>query len=900
MRVLHVDDDAGFLKTAKAILELQGAFQVETAVSVEEAAEKMKKEEYDAVVSDYQMLGKDGLQFLEELRQKGNRIPFFIFTGKGREEVAIKALNLGADGYFNKSGPPVTVYGELAHGIRQIVDKRRAEQSFLKSEEKYRRLIETLREGIWVIDKDSRTTFVNPHMAEILGYDVEEMKGRHLFSFMDEHGVEIAKRLLERRKQGIKEQHDFEFLRKDGTRVYATLVTSPITDDNGNYIGALASVMDITERKKAEEALEQRHHSLATLNTVSIELASLPCDADIREFLAKRLREITGAAAVAFADYDAGNKTLVARLVEFEPGMQKEFTRLLGKSLGEIRCPVSEKDYREITKSVIGKRQKLTEATYGGIPLSVAAEIQKLLGVDRFIGIAYIIKGELYGTSLLAIKVGMPDPPTEMLESFGHIAAVSLRRRRAEARALENEERYRELAESISDVFFAMDKDFRYTYWNKESEKLTGISAKDAIGKSLTEVFPDAKGTRIEQFYKEALRTQKTQSHLNEYQVGGKDYVFELNAYPTKNGLSVFVKDVTEHTRMEEMLKSSEQKFRGLVEDSAAPIATIDLKGRLTYLNKALADLFCYSVQEMSSRAFKDFLHPADRGWLMRLFLKIIVLRRQPRKFEFRALRKDGAILHLTCKPTRLEMADKTVGFQAVLMDTTAEKRILTKAEKLNEKLSVVGGLTRHDVNNKLSTILNVSYLLKQRLRDNQTLELVKETESAVHQIEGMFEFARTYEKLGTEELTYADVEKVFNEAAMLFPSFKGIRIVNDCHGLTVLADSLLRQLFYNLIDNSLKHGEKVSQVRVHHQTCKGHLKLIYEDDGLGIPKAGKDKIFEESYGKRGGHGLYLIRKMCEVYRWTIVETGKQGKGARFVMTIPKANLSGKENYRIV
>src|SRR4030066_896345 len=126
VRVLHVDDDAGFLKTAKAILEVQRTFQVDTASCVEEAWEKMKKEEYDVVVSDYQMPGKDGLQFLKELREKGNSIPFIVFTGKGREDVVIKALNLGADGYFNKTGSPETVYGELAHGMRQAVETKKA------------------------------------------------------------------------------------------------------------------------------------------------------------------------------------------------------------------------------------------------------------------------------------------------------------------------------------------------------------------------------------------------------------------------------------------------------------------------------------------------------------------------------------------------------------------------------------------------------------------------------------------------------------------------------------------------------------------------------------------------------------------------------------------------------
>ncbi len=92
IRVLHVDDEAVFLKVAKQCLEMQGLFQVETASSVEEAMEKMKKKTFDTIVSDYVMPGKNGLEFLKDLRDSGNDVPFIIFTGKGREEVAIKAL----------------------------------------------------------------------------------------------------------------------------------------------------------------------------------------------------------------------------------------------------------------------------------------------------------------------------------------------------------------------------------------------------------------------------------------------------------------------------------------------------------------------------------------------------------------------------------------------------------------------------------------------------------------------------------------------------------------------------------------------------------------------------------------------------------------------------------------
>jgi DNA-binding NtrC family response regulator len=132
IQVLHVDDDLGLLRIFKQCLEVEASIQVDTANSVEEAFKKLRKKKYDVVVSDYQMPIKDGLDFLKELREKGSRIPFIIFTGKGREDVAIKALNLGANRYLNKMGETRAVFMELAHSITELVKARRAEEKQCK------------------------------------------------------------------------------------------------------------------------------------------------------------------------------------------------------------------------------------------------------------------------------------------------------------------------------------------------------------------------------------------------------------------------------------------------------------------------------------------------------------------------------------------------------------------------------------------------------------------------------------------------------------------------------------------------------------------------------------------------------------------------------------------------
>ncbi len=175
IRVLHVDDDPCFLEVSKQILSIENNYEIDNATSVAEAFKKMEQQPYDVVVSDYEMPQKDGLQFLTELREQKNGIPFMLFTGKGREEVAIKALNLGADGYYNKQGNPETVYGELAYGILRVTEKEKAKHALHESEKRYRNLMESASEAIFVHDLKGKIVDANWQACKNLGYTKEEL-----------------------------------------------------------------------------------------------------------------------------------------------------------------------------------------------------------------------------------------------------------------------------------------------------------------------------------------------------------------------------------------------------------------------------------------------------------------------------------------------------------------------------------------------------------------------------------------------------------------------------------------------------------------------------------------------------------------------------------------------------
>jgi PAS domain S-box-containing protein len=296
IKVLHVEDDSSFALVSKKILESENNFQIEIASSVKEAYEKLKKDMFDVIVSDFDLPIKDGLSFLEELVKTEKQPPFILFTGKGREEIAIKALNLGANGYVNKHGNPHTVYGELAHFIIQVVETKRKEKNLLESENKFRTVADYMYDWEYWTSPQAKLLFVSPSSKRLTGYTAEEFIANPKLLYEIVHPDD--KPSLTNHFSVITQEpthiRDFRIITKNGETRWLAHACQPVFDEKGNFLGRRISNRDITDRKQAEEnlALSEKKWE-ATLASIGDSVIATDTEAKIT-FMNQAAQDCTG------------------------------------------------------------------------------------------------------------------------------------------------------------------------------------------------------------------------------------------------------------------------------------------------------------------------------------------------------------------------------------------------------------------------------------------------------------------------------------------------------------------------------------------------------------------------------------------------------------------------------
>ena len=749
---------------------------------------------------------------------------------------------------------------QILGSCEDITERKQFRENLAKQHELLNSLLESSEGPIFSVDHDYRYTCFNQQHAKVMralyGADIEIGK-----SILDYHTNPsdrlAAKNNLDKALKGESMVIESYAGVDAKTRRYFEIAHNPVRNESNGIMGAAVFAKDITERKKVEEALVKSQEEYSSL-----------------------FANLMDGFAYCQMVFDESGKPVdfvylqINDAFEKITGLKKEI--IVGK---------------KATEAIPGIKEANPELfeIYGRVALTCQTE--------RF---------EVFFKPLnmwMQISVYCPRK--------GFFAAIfeDISERKKTEEALKIAANIFDLA---TDSIFVVDTEGNIVNFNETALKLYGYNKDEMAKMNIRDLDTPETVAQIESRVKlllergsavfESVQVCKdktllpTEIHARIIDLKGKKLILSV------------IRDISERKKTEERLLESEERYRMIAENAQDIITVADARGVYIYVSPSMGKLFGYDNRELIGQNSFDLIHPNDAVAVVQPALHLLLKGEEIPQVEFRFRTKSGSYLWLEGNVQAVKDAKGEIKLLVVSRNIKERKkaeeelnRTMNQLSLVNEKLGVVGGLTRHDVRNKLAVVTGYAYLLKKKHAGQaDIIEGVSKIEQAVKDSEKIFEFAKLYEALGVEELKYVEVGQAVVEALALFPDLS-FNVVNDCHGLKVLADSFLRQMFYNFVDNTRKYGKKTTTVKIHYELSgPDKLELIYEDDGVGISAENKSRLFSEGFstGSTTGFGLFLISRMMDVYGWQIQEVGEPGKGAKFLITIPQIDHYGKENYR--
>ncbi|OPX74546.1 MAG: Bacterioopsin transcriptional activator [Methanoregulaceae archaeon PtaB.Bin152] len=581
--VLYVDDEPAFLDVMKFALERSGNFSITTVLDAPGALQLLNENTFDAIVSDYQMPVMDGIAFLKAVRQQFGGIPFILFTGRGREEVVIEAINNGADFYLQKGGDMKAQIAELTNMIHYAVTHWRMERNLRESEERYRHVVEDQTELICRFLPDGAHIFVNEAYCRYFGIRREDIIGSRFKPNIPpgdrEKVAQMISSLTPEHPLGSIEQR---IIMPDGSIRWQRWNDRAIYHGDGSLKEYQSVGRDITEIKRIEEALRESEEKYRTVF------------------------ENTGTATVVIEE----DRTISLANTEFE--------RLSGYSKKEIE---GKKCWTEfVLKEDLGRMLSQHEIR--------RQNHTKALTHYEF---RFVTKsGDLRD---IYLSIDMIPGTKKSIASLQDITTW----KQSQVALKENEERFRQLFSRMPSgvaIYRAVDdgRDFVFTDFNPSAEAIEHIKKEEVIGKRVTEVFPGVFEFGIFSVFQRVWKTGTPEFlpasiYRNSHSPGTwrENWVFRL---PSGEIVAIY-NDITDRKKAEETLKERERVLSTLISNLPGFVYRCrnDPDWTMEYMSDGCLDITGYSPRDFignATLAYNDIVHPDYREPLWRLWQELL------------------------------------------------------------------------------------------------------------------------------------------------------------------------------------------------------------------------------------------------------------------------------------
>jgi PAS domain S-box-containing protein len=443
--------------------------------------------------------------------------------------------------------------------------------------------------------------------------------------------------------------------------------------------------------------------------------------------------------------------------------------------------------------------------------------------------------------------------------------------------------------DAVPDLIALIDREHRVIRVNRAMADDLGISPEQAVGMKCYEIVHRSSAPPLNCPHAMLLKDGKEHTQeVHEENLGG-DLLVTVSPLFDSGGTLIgsvhSARDITIRKQAEEALRESEERYRTIVNNMQDIFYRTDITGKITMLSPSAARLAGYDSNDqiIGKDATSVYIDPAVRDNLLAALREKGSVYAYPLDLKVR----DGSIRHVTTSSHFYRDSQGTImGVEGVIHNITEQRQAEEALKVALKKLNMLSSITRHDILNQIMGLRAFLELSREDLKGTKHEAFIEKEDNAAEAIQRQIEFTRFYQDIGVNAPKWQDAGAVIHEAANQL-SLPPVDLQVNVKDVEIFADPLIVKVFFNLMENSLRHGERVTRMDFSSRESVTGLVITYQDNGTGITAEDKKKLFQKGFGKHTGLGLFLSREILAITGITITENGEPGKGVQFDMTVP-------------